>query len=121
MAIGKEELTAVGAVGAILGSIFGGLLGVFGAGRTLQKQISRIDAHDKAITAQNEVIATIQKLFVTEDGEPRLISVTVCDGKQAACHVLFEERHQTVIGIMSEQGKMIGEIYRYILDSKKGE
>lgn len=97
---------------AIGSAIFSVLYSFFGVGRKVQKEVDKADANAKEID-------DIKKLFVTENGDPRLISVVVCGAKQEACKALSEERHNALVSAVKIQGEKIDKIYDHLIGTGK--
>lgn len=113
--VGKEEMETVGAIWGALGAICGTLLGVFVAGRRTQKELARIDALETAVKEVKDSVAELKKLFVTENGDPRLITVTVCGAKQSACDSTREAQHSAIVHTLEQQDKKLDKILDHFL------
>jgi hypothetical protein len=94
------------------GFILTWLAGVFGIGKTYGALKTDVDKNKKDIAA-------LQKEFITNDGEPRLMSYAAHDKIQAACQGLMLERHNSVGTRLDHQEKILIEMKQIISDNDK--
>lgn len=91
-----ERFFQVGTVVAIVSWI----MTAVGLGKYVGKLKSQVQENSKKVEK-------LEKMFITEDGEQRLMSIKMYDKGQADCQKLQNERYDFLVKRMDEKDRMI--------------